>query len=423
MPAPRTRSRDVLGALEDARAWEPRIEAWAYLAEPDELAAAWPATEGHGRLQGVPFAVKDIIDVAGLPTRNGSARFADAGPTARDAAVVAALRRDGAIAIGKTRTTEFAFIDPTITRNPYDPRHTPGGSSSGSGAVVGAGIVPFALGTQTAGSLIRPACYSGVTAFKPSLGLLPTEGVAPLARSFDQVGIIAQSFDWIERALPTLESVITRTVDPVAVPPRERLNLAILTVPEQSPQAEQVAAFDAATARFADLGHTIDRRPSPVAFGDLLDQHRTIMLFEATRDLTAFLGGSRHGLQPKLTAALDEGARIGEDDYRRALDRLVEARALFWRALDGVDLILAHPVPGAAPRDLTQTGDQSYLSPWTALGGPLTCAPIGLDAAGMPLAMMFAAAPDRDRDLIAQSSALASALPSIPRPRREVSSA
>ncbi len=192
MPAPRTRSRDVLGALEDARAWEPRIEAWAYLAEPDELAAAWPATEGHGRLQGVPFAVKDIIDVAGLPTRNGSARFADALPAARDAAVVAALRRDGAIAIGKTRTTEFAFIDPTVTRNPYDPRHTPGGSSSGSGAVVGAGIVPFALGTQTAGSLIRPACYSGVTAFKPSLGLLPTEGVAPLARSFDQVGIIAQ---------------------------------------------------------------------------------------------------------------------------------------------------------------------------------------------------------------------------------------
>ncbi len=415
MSAPDTRSDKVACALEDAHAWEPRIGAWAHLPDEADLMALETAS-AVGRLQGVPVAVKDIIDVAGQPTRYGSRRFTEAGPAERDAAVVAALRDAGAVPIGKTRTTEFAFIDPTISRNPYDPRHTPGGSSSGSGAVVGAGIVPLALGTQTAGSLIRPACYSGVTAYKPSLDLLPTDGVAPLARSFDQVGVIAQSFEWIETVFPVLETVFRRTIAAPQAAAAERLEIAILEVPEQSPQEDQVAAFDAAAARFAAMGHTITRRPSPVSFKELLDLHRTIMLFEAARDLTAFLGGSRHGLQPKISAALDEGARIEPDAYRKASARLVDARALFWEALAGIDLVLAHPVPGGAPRDLTQTGDQSYLSPWTALGGPLTCAPIGLDPHGLPLAMMFAAAPDTDRRLIAHSAALAGALPIIARP-------
>ena len=187
-----TAHRDCLARL---RRWEPVIDAWAHVAEASVAA-------GSGALLDVPFAVKDVIDVAGQPTRFGSLIFEAAAPAAADAPVVAALRRAGALPVGKTRTTEFAFIDPTVTRNPYDPRHSPGGSSSGSGAAVGARVVPFALGTQTAGSLCRPAAYCGAVSYKPGLGRFPLDGVAPLSRSFDAVGVIAQSMPWLTRVSP-----------------------------------------------------------------------------------------------------------------------------------------------------------------------------------------------------------------------------
>ena len=163
-------------------AWDKQIHAFVAL---EEFSCQDGLSVGNASLAGLTVGVKDIIDVAGLSTRNGSLTCRQAGPATADAEVVAALRNAGARIIGKTTTTEFAFTDPTNCRNPYDLRRTPGGSSSGSGAAVAAGMVDIALGTQTAGSLIRPAAYCGVVGFKPSYGVLPTVGVTPLAPSFD----------------------------------------------------------------------------------------------------------------------------------------------------------------------------------------------------------------------------------------------
>src|SRR6056297_3231431 len=172
----------------DFDAWERRIGAFVSMAEDTTITAT-------GSLAGHVVAVKDVIDVAGLPTRNGSAACADSAPAPSDAPVVARLRAAGARILGKTVTTEFAFTDPTQCRNPYAPARSPGGSSSGSGAAVAAGLVDLALGTQTAGSLCRPAAYCGVVGLKPGYGCLSTQGVTPLAPSFDSVGVIARSVE------------------------------------------------------------------------------------------------------------------------------------------------------------------------------------------------------------------------------------
>lgn len=183
-------------------AQERRIGGWAWF-DPEEAAAALervPREGAQAPLRGVPFAVKDIIDVAGMPTRHGCGAYADAGPASMDAACVALLRQAGAAPVGKTVTAELAYAQPGPTRNPWNPGHTPGGSSSGSAAVVAAGVVPLALGTQTGGSIIRPAAYCGTVGFKASLGAISMAGVKPASESFDSLGWFAGSVEDAERA-------------------------------------------------------------------------------------------------------------------------------------------------------------------------------------------------------------------------------
>lgn len=399
------RSRDL------AVHWEPRIQAWAHLADGDELMPAESVMSAP--LFGVPFAVKDVIDVHGQPTRFGSDAFADAEPADDDAAVVAALRHAGAVPLGKTRTTEFAFIDPTVTCNPYDPRRTPGGSSSGSGAVIGAGIVPFALGTQTAGSLCRPATYCGGVSYKPGLGVLPTAGMAPLSASFDAVGVIAQSADWLHRVYGVLAEAFGMV--PMTGTSARPLRIGVVDSTDQHPSTAQQAAAVTVAATAQSLGHSVARLPSAVSFTDMIRQHRVVMLAEAAASLWPRLANRCDRLQPLLHAALREGAGISEAQRAAALGAIIDARTTFWHAAEGYDLLLAHPVPGAAPLGLTTTGDQSYLTPWTALGGPLVSLPCGVDPDGLPLGMLLAAAPGRDSFLVETAIALAPHLPVVPR--------
>lgn len=409
---------NVPDALTQIAAWEPRIEGWVEHLEyaDDGRSTATPS----GPLCGVPFGVKDIIDVKGFPTRYGSAAFEDAPVAFQDASVVAALRAAGAIPVGKTRTTEFAFVDPTISRNPFDPGRTPGGSSSGSGAAVGAGVVPFALGTQTAGSLIRPACYCGAFAYKPSLGALPTTGVSPLSSTFDQVGVIATSSAWLQVVFSVLAQAFSIDGHGAATGPSAGTvpkRIAMIHPPEQTPDAEMIEAMAATIRRLEEGGASVTEMPSPVSFRELLDAHRVIMLFEAARDLLAFVGDRRHLLQAKLSAGLAEGERIPETTYLAAVDTMQLARKTLWAETSAYDLLLAYPVSGAAPIGLTTTGDQSYLSPWTALGGPLLTMPAAIDSKGMPLGVMFAAPPGQDGALVQCSSSLQSLLGTIGRPR------
>jgi Asp-tRNA(Asn)/Glu-tRNA(Gln) amidotransferase A subunit family amidase len=419
-----TPEADLLqNACHQAQLWEPRIDAWVVRADSNTTVESETAEHDHDdarlSLTGVPFAVKDIINVAGFSTRFGSAAFEDAPLAQQDAPVVAALRAAGAIPLGKTRTTEFAFIDPTITRNPFDPRRTPGGSSSGSGAVVGAHVVPFALGTQTAGSLIRPACYCGAVAYKPGLGVLPTDGVSPLSHTFDQIGVIATSAVWLQAVFKVLQksfSIGGSSASSVASDSDTGLRIAQIEVPEQTPDTEMAEAMAATRTRLIASGHKVDIRKTPVSFTELLSAHRTIMLYEAAQDLLAFVGDRRGQMRPKISAGLAEGEQISESSYKIALDQLARSQEVFWAELAPYDLLLAYPVSGAAPQDLTTTGDQSYLSPWTALGGPLLSFPAAIDSAGMPLGVMFAAAPAQDAKLMAQATNLERALGRITPP-------
>lgn len=390
--------------LQNIRAWNPHIHAFVALTEAEQTA--------HGPLSGLTVGVKDIIDVAGLATRNGSTTGKDARPAPKDAGAVAALRRAGARIIGKTTTTEFAFTDPTDCRNPHDLTRTPGGSSSGSGAAVAAGLVDIALGTQTAGSLCRPAAYCGVVGFKPSYGLLPTTGMTPLAPSFDTIGIIAGSVALAHRAFsvlaPTAESQ-PQTTDPKVVSGLWDDQVAV------APDTR--AALRDATDTLLRLGTDVTQTPLRADTDRIVAAHRTVMLSEAATAHGAMLSDRRGALlRPKFRAGLQAGATISATDAAAAAALLEQARRTFWTEMENVDLIVTLPVPDGPPLIDGTTGFQDWLTPWTVFSGPLVCLPWGLDRLGRPRSVMLAARPGCDATLLASAARLEPLSPAIPHP-------
>lgn len=360
-----------------------------------------------GPLAGIVFGVKDVIDVKGAPTRNGSAACAGAAPAERDAAAVSALRAAGATFLCKTATTEFAFIDPAPTLNPYDPARTPGGSSSGSGAAVGAGILDLALGTQTAGSLIRPAAYCGAVGFKPGKGALSSDGMTPLSPSFDTIGFIARD------AGTAGDAFIACGGAAPAAPDMSRLCTGL---PEADPAAPlspaATRAVAGAAAALREAGAEARRLAHGIDLSAVVADHRIVMLAEA-----AALHGARlrdAPLGPAFAAALKAGAAIDAAERGAALRRLDDARARFWSAAEQYGVLLAPPVPAAAPPRDGGTGYQHMLTPWTVFGGPLLCLPWGADEAGLPLSVMLAAPPGAEAALLGAGLALAALAP--PRP-------
>lgn len=390
--------------------WNQQIHAFTQICE----APVADDAGSSGALQGLAFGVKDIIDVAGLPTRNGSAAYADAAPSQQDAPVVAALRAAGAKLVGKTTTTEFAFTDPTDCRNPHDLSRSPGGSSSGSGAAVAAGLVDIALGTQTAGSLCRPAAYCGVVGFKPSYGLLCTEGVTPLAPSFDTVGIIAKTVALAERAF-----AVMRAQDQVA-PPRDPSTCTVCPLlwdTETEVAAETQAGFQQATE--AAMG-IFAQAPTPehdINIPGVIADHGMIMCreaFEAHGHLLA--DGRSELLQPNFRAALEAGSSFPAPEVQAARQRLSDARQRFWEAMQGIDAILTLAVPDGAPKIGATTGFQHWLTPWSVFGGPLVSLPWGLDGLGRPRSVMLAGHPQTDATLLKLAAMLAADAPSVPVP-------
>lgn len=384
-------------------AWEPHIRSFVTV-DPRPQA-------GSGALAGLRVGVKDIIDVAGLPTRNGSAACADAPPASVDAPVVARLRAAGAQIIGKTVTTEFAFTDPTPCRNPHDITRTPGGSSSGSGAAVAAGLVDLALGTQTAGSLCRPAAYCGVVGLKPGYGVLPVQGVTPLARSFDAVGVIARSV-----------AIARAGFAAMAGAPSKPLGAAWMTIVWLLPGEIAVApemrrALDEAAGALARESRRTAPPQVPCQTAAIVAAHRTVMLAEAAAQHGAFLKTPKAALlQPKFKAALETGKALSPAEVDQARAVLATAKQAFWQAMAGVDAILTLPVPDAAPKRDGSTGFQDWLTPWTVFGGPLVSLPWGLDRLGRPRAVMLAGKPGADLPLLDLAARLEQAAPIIPAP-------
>src|SRR5262245_49963863 len=386
--------------LERVRASEPSVKAWATLDEGRALAiaATRDVRDARGALHGVPVGVKDIFDTDDLPTEMGSAAFVGNRP-AKNAQVVERIVAAGGYALGTTATAEFAYMHPPETRNPWNPAHTPGGSSSGSAAAVAAGHVPVALGTQTNGSIIRPAAYCGVVGFKPTLDTLPIQGVLPFAETLDTVGVFARSVADAAYFTACLAApgLFTAEVEPLSRPPAVAV---LLRFPWNAAERDAAAQLQATLARLRSAGTEIRELDLPEEFEDAKQVHRVIMLYEGARE-----HGPRqalHGrvLSAELNAAIDEGLAMSHQEYRDALARRAALAEMALDLFADCDAIASLPAPGAAPARLDVTGDPSFCTLWTLAGFPAITLPTGLSGAGLPYGIQLAAPAHDDARLL-----------------------
>jgi amidase len=380
-------ARSPEGALARARALD-RLD-------PDE-AAALP-------LLGVPVAIKDVFDTADLPTEYGSPIYGGHRPAA-DAAAVALLRAAGAVVVGKTKTAEFACMHPADTRNPLDPGRTPGGSSSGSAAAVAARLVPLATGTQTAGSVVRPASYCGVLGLKPTSGVVPLAGVLPTSATLDTAGVFARSLDDLELALGALAHAPAslasarasrpldgRTSD-VERPPR----IAVLRMGWDRLDR---AARDAIDRYLLDAADAFVEADIDLPFERLVDAQLTIQQVETA----VALGADAHAgaMSEELRSYIAAGRAIAPERYLAARRFADEERWRWQDQLAGLDAVLAPSATGVPPAGLGSTGDPLFCRPFTLLGVPALALPLAWTADGLPIGLQLAGASHGDRRVLA----------------------
>ncbi len=380
---------------------DPGIQAWEWFDASRAMAEAEERAGGilaDLPLFGVPVGVKDIITTRGIPTRMGSRIFANHVPT-HSAWVVRRLEALGGLVMGKTVTTEFAYRQPGKTRNPWNPAHTPGGSSSGSAAAVAAGFVPVAIGTQTLGSMIRPAAYCGVVGFKPSFGAISRTGIHPFAASLDTVGVFARSVAdaaWFGACLMGMDPRDEATaikgpphllhvpLEELAAPPR----FAAVKTPKWPLATEvQQAHFAECLDRLRDAGASVREVPLPRAFEGAWENVMTIVAREAARSFALIESRHRIRLSPPLIELLDRGHRTSAEQYQHALGKRDEYRRWLDGLFDGYDAIATIPAAGEAPEGLANTGDATFCSLWTQAGLPAVTVPSGRGPRGLPLGL------------------------------------
>ena len=357
---------------------DPDIRAWVEV-NPQPCSA-------DGLLRGIPFGAKDIIETRGMATEYGSPLYAGR-KGERDASVVAGLRGGGAVLLGKTHTTAFASFDPAPTRNPRLAGHTPGGSSSGSAAAVAAGMVPFALGTQTLGSVLRPASYCGICGFKPSFGLIPIDGILPFAPSLDTLGFFTES-------AADMECLWSRGYGGQSDATLRRV--AYFRVPAEEPMAQAVAA---AVERLRALGVPVLDTELPAGWDRTAKAALLINDYEGARAharrFTEF--GERIGT--RLAELVRRGLAIPDEEYLAAREQVEQTRREMSRIFWEYPAIVSPAATGPAPAGLSSTGDPALNAPWTALGVPAISVP--LPVPGAPLGLQINAAWGRDDALVA----------------------
>ena len=378
----------MASCLARIEARETIVGAWQYLDRDQALAEARARDREapRGPLHGVPIAVKDLIDTFDMPTAYGSPIYQGHRPAA-DAACVALARAAGAVVLGKTVTTEFATFTPGRTANPHNPAHTPGGSSSGSAAAVADGMVPLGFGTQTAGSVIRPASFCGAVGYKPSFGLISRAGVKPLSDSLDTIGVYARSID--DAAF--FAGVLT-----------ERPGLRHLALPVRAPrfglyrtpmwdEAEPAtaAALDIARAALERAGAKVEELAIAPEHQGLTEAQDRIMGFETCRALADERIRHSAELSPRLAQLLDAGMAVGAEDYDAALASAGLARAGLAQFFGGCDAVLTPAAPGEAPAGLGYTGNPVFNRMWTLLGTPCAAVPARWGEGGLPTAVQL----------------------------------
>lgn len=390
----------VGGCLDRIRRRDGAVHAWAHLDSPGALAAAFDASTGSGLLAGATVGVKDVIDVAGMPTAHGSPIFA--GRIAeRDAECVARLRAAGAIILGKTVTAEFATYSPGATANPHRRGHTPGGSSSGSAAAVADGQVAIALGTQTAGSMIRPGSYCGVFAFKPSFARYPLAGVLPTAPSLDTLGVFARTLEDICLADAVL-----------AAEPASALSgmLPVIGLCRSPAWAEADASMQEAFLAFGDAlraaGLTVREWTLPPLYDELAAAQALIHAREAFEALGHIAVSYPGGVSAAFRDFMAAGAAVAPERYTGAREIQRRCQALTGQAFTGVDMLLVPGATGAAPVGLVSTGNPAFQRLWTALGVPCLGFPAAQTADGLPLGLQLIGPPGGDLELLAKAQAV-----------------
>jgi len=379
------------------------IDAWAFLDRDHAMRQAEAADDrrkqGHptGPLHGVPVGIKDIFDTGDMPTEFGSPLWAGRTPR-RDAAAVARLRAAGAVILGKTVTTEYAYFNPGKTRNPHNPGHTPGGSSSGSAAAVAALMVPGAIGSQTNGSVIRPAAFCGAVGFKPTHGLIPRSGALLLSRALDHVGVFARSVDDAALLAQVLAGFDEEDPDtrPLACPPFAEVAASKPPLPPRfafvrSPAWQHAEAVT--EQAFAELVKALGEHIAEVEIGQsfdrAIDMHRTVMEVEMAHNLHRDFEQGGDALSKVLRALIERGRRVPAVDYMRALAGSAPLNAALDGVFDEYDAILTPAAPGPAPRGLDSTGNPAFCSLWTYLGTPAVSLPLLQSDDGMPIGVQL----------------------------------
>ena len=389
--------------LERIQAYEDRVQAFQWIDSSRALELACQADERRrsgaplGSLHGICVGIKDIVETQDIPTTMGSAIYEGFVP-GRSATAVQRLEAAGAFVMGKTVTSEFAFITPGKTRNPWNPAHTPGGSSSGSAAAVAMGFVPAAIGTQTNGSVIRPAAFCGVVGYKPTAGLIPLDGIHPFSPSLDQVGVFTRSVPDAaflavvlekkdpDQAAVRINAIIPGDVAPMTCAPR----LAVVRSPVWH-LADQDARehFIAQIERLRSAGAIVEELELPRSFEQAHAVHRIIMYAEGAAVFVDLQRRHRGRLSSRLNKLIDEGLDIKQSALEEAFEQKEKLAGEMDAFLNGVDAAITPPAPGQAPADLTQTGDPAFCTIWSLCGVPAVTIPAGEGPQGLPLGLQI----------------------------------
>jgi len=365
--------------------------------EAADLENRYPHPESRPPLYGVPVGVKDIFHVDGLPTQAGSRLPTEilTGPQARS---VSQLKQAGALILGKTVTTEFAYFAPGPTRNPHNLAHTPGGSSSGSAAGVAAGLCPLALGTQTIGSVIRPASFCGVVGFKPSFDRISTEGVIPVSKSLDHVGYFTQDVAGAMLAAKVLVNDWCEVKPPARRP--------VLGVPEgpylQKAGAEGLVHFRAVQQKLAQAGYEIRSVGVMADFTDIVSRHKTLMAAEMAMVHQEWFARYKHLYRPETAELIEQGQQVSPEIVEQCRTGQAQLRGELTSLMaeQGIDIWLAPAAVGPAPATLESTGDPIMNLPWTQAGLPAVNLPTGFAQNGLPLGLQLVGGWHQDEDLL-----------------------
>jgi Asp-tRNA(Asn)/Glu-tRNA(Gln) amidotransferase A subunit family amidase len=404
----------VRACLETIEAGEPQVMAWHHLDPEYALEQAREADrrrsggEPVGPLHGIPVGIKDIFDTRDMPTEDGTPLHRGRTP-AYDAAAVTRLQDAGAIILGKTVTTELAVYTPGKTRNPHDPTHTPGGSSSGSAAAVAAGMVPLSIGTQTNGSIIRPAAYCGVYGYKPSHGLISRYRVLTLSRQLDHVGVFGRSVEDVALMAQQMMGYDERDAD-TSLRARPDL-LSVAGEPPPTPPRlafVRTSAWDEADSDVRHgfqelteyLGDRVEEVELPALFDQAYEWHRCIMEADLALNLRREYVRGRAVLSPELQQMIERGREISAVDYNLALQAIPTLVGIIGEMLLEYDAILTPAVTGEAPAGLESTGSPIFCTPWSLCGVPAVSLPLLQGSNGLPVGVQLVASKGDDARLL-----------------------